>query len=433
MAGEPPAGSGPSTEEFSLSVVVQPAHRLGRFELTALLAMSMALAALGIDLLLPAFPAVRQDLGLPSDSTAVAGLVTAYFVGLALGQLAYGPITDRFGRRGTLLVSFAIYGLGALMATLAPTLPLLFAARFVWGVGAAGPRVVCMAVIRDLFEGEAMSRAMSFVMAVFILVPVVAPALGAAVVAVAPWRWVFGVCALAVLVMLPWGRRLPETLAVENRRPLRLRPIAQAAAIVVSNRRTVAYGLAMTSLYGGFTSYLASSEIIFGETFDQQEAFPLLFGGLAVVMGAAMLLNARVVGRLGTRRLAHGVLLAYVAVAVLLLGAALLTGGRPPLAVFLVGMGALLACQALLIPNLNTIAMAPMAQVAGTAASVIGAVQVAGGAVLGSVLDRTFDGTIRPLTVGFVAYGLVALGLIVWCERGRLFTGAGLPGVEPGA
>ncbi len=414
-----------------MTVLAPPASRLGRVELTALLAMSMALAALGIDLLLPAFPAVRTDLGLPADSTAVAGLVTAYFVGLALGQLAYGPITDRFGRRGTLLTSFAIYGLGALMAALAPTLPLLFAARFVWGLGAAGPRVVCMAVIRDLFEGEEMARAMSFVMAVFILVPVVAPALGAAVVAAAPWRWVFGVCVLAVLVMLPWGRRLPETLAVENRRPLRFGPITKAARLVLSNRRTVAYGLAMTSLYGGFSSYLASSEIIFGEAFGQQDAFPVLFGGLAIVMGAAMLLNARIVGRFGTRRLAHAVLLVYVTVTLLLLGATLAFDGRPPLALFLVAMGSLLACQALLIPNLNTIAMAPMAQVAGTAASLIGATQVAGGALLGAVLDRTFDGTIRPLATGFVAYGLVALALILWCERGRLFAGAGLPGAEP--
>lgn len=404
---------------------------IGRIELTSLLAMAMALAALGIDLLLPAFGAARADLGLPADSTAVAGLITAYFVGLAAGQLVYGPIADRFGRRPTLLWSLVLYGVGALAATLAPTLPTLLAARALWGIGAAGPRVVTMAVIRDSFEGEAMSRAMSFVMAVFILVPVVAPTLGAAIVAVAAWRWVFGVCVVAVVLMLPWARRLPETLAPEHRMPLRLGRVAQAARFVVSDRRTVGYTLAMTALYGGFTSYLASSEIIIGDTFDRAAAFPAIFGGIAVVMGAAMLLNARVVGRVGTRRLAHGVLVAYVGVAAAQTAVAVATGGRPPLAAFVAGTAVLLALQALLIPNLNTIAMAPMAEVAGTAASVIGAVQIALGALLGALLDRAYDGTVLPLSLGFLVLGAVALTLVAWGERGRLFAGPSLPAVAP--
>jgi MFS transporter, DHA1 family, multidrug resistance protein len=131
-------------------------RRLGRVELTSLLAMSMALAALGLDLMLPAFGAIREDLGLASDSTAVAGLVTAYFVGLAVGQLFYGPLADRYGRRPILYAGYLIYGLGALASTVAPTLPLLLAGRVLWGVGAAGPRVVTLAVIRDSFECEAM-------------------------------------------------------------------------------------------------------------------------------------------------------------------------------------------------------------------------------------------------------------------------------------
>jgi DHA1 family bicyclomycin/chloramphenicol resistance-like MFS transporter len=281
--------------------------------------------------------------------------------------------------------------------------------------------VVTLAVIRDSFDGERMSRAMSFVMAVFILVPVIAPAAGAAIVSIGSWRWLFGVCALAVAVMALWAVRLPETLHEEHRRELRFSRIAKAAKFVASDRQTVTYTLAMTALYGAFSSYLASSEIIFGETFDRAGMFPIIFGGLAVVMGGAMLTNARIVGRVGTRRLAHVVLLAYVVVAGALVAIALVTGGRPPLAVFLVGMAAMLSSHALLIPNFNTMAMAPMAAVAGTASSVIGAVQIAMGAALGAVLDRAFDGTIRPLAFGFLGYGLLALGLVLWGERGRLF------------
>lgn len=397
------------------------ASTLGRREFTALLAFSMALTAFGIDVMLPAFGLIRAGFGLPADSTAVAGLVTAYFVGLALGQLLYGPLADRYGRRAALYSGYGIYAVGALAATISPTLSLLLISRFVWGLGAAGPRVVTLAVIRDSFEGDQMSRAMSFVMAVFILVPVIAPTLGSAIVSVASWRWVFMACVLAVIIMVLWASRLPETLREEHRIGLRFGPVLRAARLVVSDRQTVAYGLAMTALYGGFTSYLGSSEIIFGETFGLAAAFPFLFGGLAAVMGAAMIANARVVRRFGTRPLAHGVLVGYVLAAAALTSIALATGGRPPLPLFLAGMALMLSSHALLIPNFSTIAMAPMGRVAGTASSVIGSVQVAAGALLGSVLDRAFDGTIRPLSLGFLGYGILALGLVLWAEQGRLF------------
>jgi DHA1 family bicyclomycin/chloramphenicol resistance-like MFS transporter len=405
------------------------ARKLGRTELTGLLALSMALAALGIDLMLPAFAAIRSDLGLPVDSTAVAGLVTAYFLGLALGQLAYGPISDRFGRKPTLYVGYAVYGVGAVMAALAPSLALLLVARFVWGLGAAGPRVVTLAVIRDTYEGDRMARAMSFVMAVFILVPVLAPTLGAGIEALSSWRWIFVTCAAAVVIMAFWARRLPETLHPEDRMELRVARIAGAARAVVSNRQTVFYTLAMTSLYGVFISYIASSEVIFSDVFDLESSFPLVFGGLAAFMGLGMLANARMVHRLGTRRVAHGVLLGYVVMAVVVAVMALATGGRPPLVAFLPCLAVVLWSHALMIPNFNTLAMMPMGAIAGTASSVIGATQIAVGALLGLVLDQAFDGTILPLSLGFLGYGLLALVLVLVAERGRLF-GATVPGAR---
>lgn len=302
---------------------------LGRVEFTAVLAMSMALAALGTDLVLPAFGMMRSDLGLAPDSTAVAGVVTAYMLGLAVGQLAYGPIADRFGRRPSLFLGFGIYGLGALLCTFAPDLTMLLAGRFVWGLGAAGPRVITLAVVRDRFEGEEMARAMSFIMAIFIIVPVVAPSLGAAIIGFASWRVLFVLSVAAAVGMTLWARRLPETLAVEHQLELRLGRVARAARLVVAHRQTFGYTLALTSLYGVFISYLASSEIIFGETFGRAEAFPYIFGGVAATMGLAMLGNTRLVKRFGTRRTAHSVLLGYVAVSAGLYGVALATDGRP--------------------------------------------------------------------------------------------------------
>lgn len=405
-----------------MSVGHTPGRRLGPVELTSLLALSMALAALGVDLMLPAFGVIREDLGLPPGSTATGGLVTAYFLGLASGQIVYGPLADRFGRRPTLLASYLIYAIGALVATVSGSMPMLLVARFVWGVGAAGPRVITLAIVRDTYEGERMSRAMSFIMAVFILVPVVAPTLGSMIIAVAHWRWLFGLCVVAVIAMATWTLRLPETLASEHRLELRFRPLLEAGRLVISDRRTVGYTIATVALYGVFTSYLASAELLFGEVFDAADIFPLLFGGLAGVMGLGMLLNARFVERIGLRRLSHGVLIGYLVAAAMLLVVAIWTAGRPPLWGFLGIMAAMLAAHALLIPNFNTIAMQPVGAVAGTASALIGSAQLALGAVLGALLDRAYDGTMLPLAVGAVGYGLIAGAVALWARGGSSTT-----------
>jgi MFS transporter, DHA1 family, multidrug resistance protein len=395
--------------------------RLGRVEFTALLALSMSLAALGIDAVLPAFPEIRADFGLAPDSTQVAGIITTYLLGLALGQVFYGPVADRFGRKPALYVGYAVYVVGAAASTFAPDLGTVLAARFVWGLGAAGPRVVTLSIVRDRYDGEAMARAMSFILAVFVLVPVVAPTLGAFIVSVAAWRWISGVCLVLALGMAVWAIRLEETLAPEHRMELRLGRILAAGREVMTHRQTLGYTVALSALFGVFTSYLASSEIIFTDVFDQGERFPLIFGAMAGTMGVAMLLNTRLVRRFGTRRTAHAVLVGYVVVAAATLAAAVVSGGRPPLGVFLVGLAAMLFSHALLIPNFNTIAMDPMAHIAGTASAVIGTVSTALGAGLGAVLDRSFDGTVLPFSLGSALLALVALGLVAWTERGDLF------------
>lgn len=403
-----------------MSVFARPRPRLGRVEFTSLLALSMSLTALGIDVMLPAFGAIRSDLGLPADSVRVAGAVTTYVLGLAIGQLAYGPLSDRFGRKPILYVGYGLYFVAALASAIAPDLSFLLAARFIWGLGAAGPRVITAAIVRDRFEGEAMARAMSFIFAVFIVVPILAPSLGALILTLGSWRWVFGLCAVAALVMALWAMRLVESLDTAHRLELRPRRLYEAGRTVLTHRHTVGYTAALTLLTGAFLSYLASSEIIFGEVFGLAREFPVLFGALAAVMGAAMLANARMVGRVGTRRMAHLVLETYVVLTVLFAGAMWVTGGRPPVALFVIGMAAVLAAHALMIPNFNTVALQPMAAIAGTASAVIGTVSTAGGAGIGFLIDRSFDGTVLPLAVAFAFLGVLALGCIAWAERGKL-------------
>jgi DHA1 family bicyclomycin/chloramphenicol resistance-like MFS transporter len=380
----------------------------------------MALTALSIDLVLPAFDEVRGEFGLAADSPETASIITAFLLGLAVPQLVYGPLSDRFGRKPLLYAGFVLFAVGAVISATAGSLGTVLVGRFIWGLGAAGPRVITLSVIRDTFEGERMARVMSFIMAIFIIIPIIAPSIGAGIVAVAPWRGVFWFCVAYLGVVVVWVTRLPETLDPAHRIEVSFAGIRSALSRVLESRQTMGYLATMTFINGVFASYLASSELIWTEVFDRGDAFPLIFGGLAAVLGAAMFANGFIVGRIGIRRLVHRALAAYVAGAAGLAILALVTDGRPSFWAFLVVLAVPVGLMGLLIPNLNTLAMTPVGDVAGTASGVIGTVATAAGAGLGFAVDRSFDGTVVPLSVAFVIAGALALIAVGVTERGKL-------------
>jgi len=398
-------------------------------ELIGFLAAAMALTALGIDLLLPAFPEIRSEFGLEPGSTAVSGFVTAYFVGLAGGQLLIGPLADRFGRRPLLRVGIVLYALGAALAIVAPTFGLLLVARLLWGVGAAAGRVLSVAIVRDRFVGAPMARMMSLIMAVFIIVPVVAPTVGALLLRLFTWDQVVLLNLVAAAGVLAWTLRLGETLAVEKRRTLHLGVLARAAARVLRHPTSGPLVLAQAVLFGGFASYLSTSEVVYSEVFERRALFPVLFGVTALAMGAATLLNGRVVERIGLRRMLRLDLMSYLAGAAALLVVALATGGQPPLAAYLVVLVVLLCSHAMLIPNLNARAMEPMGDIAGMASAINGTALIGGGALIGAFIDRAYDGTVLPLAVAFMLVGAVTALLIMVSERD--VTGTGAPSPDP--
>ncbi len=395
---------------------------VGRTEFVVMMASTMALTALSIDLMLPAFDEMRADFGLASDSTNIAATITVFFIGLAIAQLFYGPLADRFGRKPVLYGGLLIFVLGAIGSALAGSLGGLLAFRFVWGVGAAAARVISFSIIRDIYEGDRMARVMSFIAAVFILVPVVAPGIGALLLRFASWRFLFWLtAALAGLVGL-WILRLPETLDPAYRlERLKVRSVARAARIVVTNRQAVGYTVAMTFVFGAFVSYLASSELVWEEFYGRGDQFPLIFGALALAIGIAVLTNGLIVDRVGARRIIHAALFAYVATSGLALVVAIVGEGSPNFWLFVVLLGLPLVSHGLLIPNANALAMAPLGHVAGTASAIIGAFSIMGGAILGTVIDRAFDGTVTPMITGFFLASLAALFTMLITERGRLF------------
>ncbi len=385
----------------------------GDREFIILVIALMACGALAIDTILPAFADVRADFGMPADSTRVGWLVTAFFLGLAVGPWLYGPASDRFGRRRPLQAGLVLYVLSAVVAALATSWTVMVAARFVWGLGAAGPRSLSVAMVRDRYSGDAMARLMSVIMAVFLLVPILAPAVGAGLIAVLPWRAVYWLPAVVAIALLVWTRRLPETLTPERRRPFTVAAVGTACREVVSNRQTRAFTVAMTFLFGVMTTYLAGSEIVVGEVFGYGEWFPAFFGVIAVLLAISSLNNARLVQRIGLTRLVRrmsqvGVLTAWILVAV-----SLSAGGRPNFWLFTIALAGVIPVAQGLVPNCNTAAMQPLPHVAGTASAVIGTVTTAGGALLGGLATSAFDGTVRPFALAIAIFISIASALIL--------------------
>jgi DHA1 family bicyclomycin/chloramphenicol resistance-like MFS transporter len=407
-----------SAEPAPVAVEASTGEASGR-EFVALVTFLMAMTAVGIDVMLPAFPEIRQEFGMAADSTAVTWLLTAYFLGMAVGPWVFGPASDRYGRRPLLVVRLGAYAAAAAAAAFAPTWGLVVASRFVWGLAAGGPRTLAVAMVRDRYEGDAMARLMSMIMAIFLLVPIVAPGVGAGLIAVLPWRSVFVAPAVVAIGLIVWSRRLPETLPVERRRPFTWGSVGRAGREVVTHRTTMAMTLAMTFLFALMTTYLSASEIILEDVYGYGAWFPLFFGVVAGFLAISSLNNARLVQRLGVVTLVRRLSLIGMVAAGVLVVIALATGGRPNFWLFAVVIAVMLPMAQGLSPNANTIAMSPLPHVAGTASAVIATVTIAGGALFGSLANDAFDGTVRPYATFTFAYLTIATALVWWGTRER--------------
>ena len=391
--------------------------RLGQIEFTALVSMIMAVTALAIDMMLPAFGVMKPDFGLTENSNALAPIITFFLIGLALGQLIWGPLSDALGRKPILYAGVAVYIGAAIGAAFAPSLSALFLLRLLGGIGAAGPRVVALGLVRDVYEGQAMAKAMSYIMAIFIAVPIIAPTLGSLILVVGSWHMVFVAIAVFAIVVGLWSLRLPETLPPDRRLPLRMDRLLAAGAFVVRNRLTMGLTLSRTAVFGFFASYLASSQVIIDQVFGLDAWFPIIFGGSAAVIGLGMLVNTRLLNVIPLRQLLRFIAFGYVGATAAFAAIAWSTAGTPPFGWFLAGLLPILLAHALLIPNFHAAAMIPMGDVAGTASAVTGTIGTLGGALIGALIDASFDGTILPLATAAVIGSTVALAIYLWADQ----------------
>ncbi|RME54492.1 MAG: Bcr/CflA family efflux MFS transporter, partial [Caldilineae bacterium] len=304
-------------------------------EFVTLVSMMMALTALSIDAMLPALPHIAGDLRV-QDANDRQLVVSVIFLGLAMGQLFFGPLSDSTGRKPAIYGGFGLYIIGSLLAMMAPAFSVLLAGRLLQGIGVSSPRAVTLALVRDQYEGRAMARVMSFVMTVFIFVPMLAPTMGQGVLFFASWRAIFGVFVALTLILLVWlWLRQPETLPPERRAPFSLGRIVAALMEILRSRMALGYTLTAGLVSGAFIGYLNSAQQIFQEQYALGELFPLIFAVVASSVGLASFLNARLVMRFGMRWLVRRALLIIVILAGAALAVAITLDGQPPLPLFL--------------------------------------------------------------------------------------------------
>ncbi|MEO0544735.1 MAG: multidrug effflux MFS transporter [Pseudomonadota bacterium] len=393
--------------------------KIARPEFIALLAMLMALNALAIDIMLPAFPNILGSYaGTPDNRVQL--VLTAYLVGFGFSQLLFGPLSDRFGRRAPLFFGMAIYILFAFAGALAPSLEWLLVARFLQGVGAAATRTIALAVVRDTHSGRAMASTMSLIFMVFMSVPIFAPIIGQIIIIGVEWQWIFVFMGVFCAGILVWAAtRMPETLLPENRRPLTFTAVRDAFGYIFANRQSLFYGLSTAFFFGSLFSFLNVAQPIFGDVYGLGALFPLAFAGVAVLMSITSFANSRLVLRIGQRRLAHAGLCAFAAISAL--HALIALFGNPPFWLFMIFMSVTMPLFGLIGANLNSLAMEPMGKIAGTASSVFGFGQSVLGSIIGAIVGQQFTDQIATLLVGFAVVSTTALVCVLVAERGKLF------------
>jgi len=391
-------------------------NALGFGEFVALMAMMMALAALSTDVMLPALSEIGNALAVQGENTTQL-IVSFLFLGLAAGQIVYGPLSDSIGRKKSIYLGYLVFILGSLLSMIASSFSMMLAGRLLQGIGIAGPRSVTMALIRDQYEGRQMARVMSFVMMVFILVPIIAPSFGQAILIFASWQAIFGTLfTLALITMIWFAIRQPETLPVDRRIPFSLNRIWMGVREVFADRIALGYTIAAGLVFGAFMGYLNSAQQIFQGQYGLGTDFPLYFAIIALSIGSASFLNGRLVMRYGMRYLSNWAvqILVLLSISFALLG--FFHAGNPSLLVLMIYLMASFFCVGILFGNMNSLAMEPLGHIAGIGAAVVGSLSTFISVPLGIYIGQRYNNTILPLVIGFAILSTLSMLVMRWAQ-----------------
>lgn len=388
-------------------------------EFVAMMAALMALHAFGIDSMLPALPEIGRAFGVQDDNQ-LQWIVTVFVMGAGTGQLIYGPLSDRLGRRRVILVGLVLYVAMSAVAATTNSLSSLLIVRGAQGFVVAASNVVSRSIVRDRYSGARMARVMSMIFIVFLTVPILAPSIGQLLLLFVSWRGIFATLALFGTCVATWvALRLPETLEPERRRPLSAAHLSQAAWFVFSEPTSILYTLAMTTMFGSLLAYVSTVPQIFAGAFHAPRLMAGTFAFCAGTMGVASYFNSRIVERVGMHRISHIALISFIVITAC--HALVASRGDEPLVVFALFQAATMAAFGLAVSNFGAIAMQPMGAIAGSAASLQGVVSTIGGAAVGSLIGQQWSGSVFFLPAGALCCGIAALGCVLVAEKARLF------------
>lgn len=385
-------------------------------EFVVLMAFLMALIALSIDAVLPALGFISEDLGI-TRANDVQFVVSSVFLGMALGTIIYGPVSDAVGRKPTLLAGLILFTIGGTIAYLADSLTVMLIGRFIQGLGAGSPRVLTSAVVRDKYNGREMASIMSLIMGVFILVPALAPSVGQAILYLGSWHGIFIMYISAGIIASLWQHyRLEETLPPERRRPLQPAQLWAGVKEAATTRVTFGYTICNGIIFACMLNYIVTAQQIFQEIFKVGDMFALYFGAIAIAIGVSFFINARLVKRYGMRKITASALVAVIAGSAVLFIHTVIA--PPSLLIFMLCAAVIFFGLGLTFGNMNAMAMEPMGHIAGLASAFLGALSSVISLALGSTLGQLYNGTLMPLASGFLVFGILALLVMIWTEKG---------------
>ena len=383
------------------------------------MASIFGLQAMGIDVMLPALDIIAEHYAIKEENDQQL-VIFAFLLGFGFPQLIFGPLSDRFGRKILLQLSLIGYFITGFACMIAPSFGSLLVLRLMQGICCAGTRVSAGAIIRDLTKGRAMASILSLVYTVFMIVPILAPAIGTAILSVLHWKWVFGVLGIFSAPIFIWVQlRLPATLAEEDKRPFSVQQVVGGFKMLISHRITVGYMLASGIIFGSLFAFIGASEQVFDDVFGRGDKFYLYFAGVAGLLAVMNYFNSRVVGKFGMRRISHVVVLLFIALSVVNLLYMQFVGQN--FWVFYILFVFTFGCFGMMGANFSSLALEYMGHIAGTANAVYGFVTLTLSTFIGFLVARSFDGTVRPLLIAYVLLGITSLCIILITERGRLF------------
>jgi DHA1 family bicyclomycin/chloramphenicol resistance-like MFS transporter len=388
-------------------------------EFIILVALLNAITAMSIDTMLPAVGAIANDLGV-ADPNHRQFIITAFFGGMTFGTLIFGPLSDSIGRKPAIYAGILIYIVGSFLCFGATGFSAMLIGRFIAGFGAASPRIVSMALVRDGLAGSSMARVMSFVMTVFMIVPIIAPSIGQVVLLAFNWRVIFaGLLAMTLIAGIWFAWRQEETLPKDKRRPFSISALYRAGVESCRHPVTMGYTLASGFIFAALIGYLGTSQQIFAELYQQGPLFAFWFALFASAIAIAMILNGRFVMKIGMRRITKYAIRLSLIVSLLMLVAVYFTNGLPPLPLLGLYCFVIFFCNGLMFGNYNALALEPMGHIAGMASSVSGFLYSMMSFAGGSLIGQAFNGTVTPLVIGFGGFGFLAMLSTEWAEARR--------------